>query len=64
MDGRVLILSSIGGEHALDPRRYSLDFEAAGIDDSLHDGWIHSPSPGFSAARCREDRPSPNASAR
>jgi hypothetical protein len=36
MDGRVLILSSIGGEHALDPRRYSLDFEAAGIDDRLH----------------------------
>ena len=42
MDGRVLILSSIGGEHALDPGRYSLDFVATGIDDRLHDGWIHS----------------------
>lgn len=31
-----------GGDHALDPIRDSLDFVAAGIDQWLHDWWIHS----------------------
>jgi hypothetical protein len=44
-----------GVEHALDYIGDSLDFVASGIDQWLHDGWIHS----YPAGHCRHRVNSP-----